>query len=379
MQLVMAAMAMSPSRRVPVCSGRAPRPAMLDHCLVERGGDLRQRLRLMGAPGPGHHRFDGAEVDVEDPGEGRFGRSGGPEHALGPAVPLDQVDVVGPPAGEAEVAERLVVDREVADGGAVLGRHVGDGGPIGQREGIHPRTAELHEGAHHTEGPQPPGDGQHQVGAGDSGARGSGQPDPDDLGNDHTDRLAQHHRFGLDAPDAPAEDSHGVDHGGVGVGADEGVGMGDRPGTGAGHRHHRRQELHVDLVDDPLAGRDDPQVGEGLLGPPGEPVPLGVALVLDGKVDRERIRGAGHVHLQRVVHDQVGGNDRIDHGSVTAAAVQGAAHGGQPDQRRDAGEVLQDEAVGTERHRPSWLDGARPSGQGGNIGLGGESRFCSAQ
>ena len=211
------------------------------------------------------------------------------------------------------------------------------------------------------------------------GRGGSGQPDADDIGHDHIDGLAEHDGLGLDAPDAPPEHSHGVDHGGVRVGADEGVGAGDRSAAAVVDPHHRGEELHVDLVDDPLAGRHDPQVREGLLGPPCEPVTLGVALVLQGEVDRERIRGAGHVHLQGMVHHQVGGHERIDHGRVAAAAVQAGAHGGEPDQRRDAGEVLQDQAIGTERHRPPRRHRVGPCSQGGHIGFGGMARVGLAQ
>ena len=333
----------------------------------------------MRAVRPGHDGLDGAEVDVEHSAEDRLGRCGSPEYALGSAVPLDQVDVARLAAGPAQVAQRLVVDREVADGGAVLGRHVGDGRPVGQREAVHTGAAELHEGADDAEGPQHLSDGQHEVGAGGAGARDAGQPDPDDIGHNHTDGLAEHHGLGLYAPDTPPEHSHGVDHGGVRVRADEGVGTGDRPAAAVVDRHHRGEELHVDLVDDPLAGRHDPQVREGLLGPPCEPVALGVALVLHREVDRERIRRAGHIHLQRMVHHQVGRHERIDHGRVAAAAVQAGAHGGQPDQRRDAGEVLQDQAIGTERHRPPRRHRVGPCGQGGDVGFGGVARVGLAQ
>jgi len=38
--------------------------------------------------------------------------------------------------------------------------------------------------------------------------------------------VAVHHRLGLDAADAPAQDAQAVDHGGVRIGADERVGEG---------------------------------------------------------------------------------------------------------------------------------------------------------
>ena len=56
--------------------------------------------------------------------------------------------------------------------------------------------------------------------------------DPDqahayDLRVEQVERLAQEHGLGFDAADTPAEHAQTVDHGGVGVGADEGVGKGD--------------------------------------------------------------------------------------------------------------------------------------------------------
>ena len=64
----------------------------------------------------------------------RLGRRRPVEEALLARVRLDQLDVGGRSAREAQVAQRLVVDREDAAGGAVLGRHVGDGGAVGERQ-----------------------------------------------------------------------------------------------------------------------------------------------------------------------------------------------------------------------------------------------------
>jgi hypothetical protein len=55
----------------------------------------------------------------------------------------------------------------------------------------------------------------------------AGEVDADDFGHEESDRLAEHAGFGLDAAHAPADDAEAVDHGGVGVGADEGVGVKD--------------------------------------------------------------------------------------------------------------------------------------------------------
>ncbi len=148
------------------------------------------------------------------------------EQALLVGVGLDQVHMAVVTAGEAEVVEGDLVDGEDGAGGAVLGRHVADGGPVGQRHGGHPGTVELDELAHHPVLAQEMGDGQDQVGGG--GARGllAGEPEPHHRGEEHRQGLAEHGGLGLDAAHAPAQDAEPVDHGGVGVGADQGVAVG---------------------------------------------------------------------------------------------------------------------------------------------------------
>ena len=47
----------------------------------------------------------------------------------------------------------------------------------------------------------------------------AGEFEADHLGHEHVQRLAEHHRLGLDAADAPADDAQPVDHRGVAVGA----------------------------------------------------------------------------------------------------------------------------------------------------------------
>src|SRR4030081_892260 len=63
---------------------------------------------------------------------------------------------------------------------------------------------------------------------------------------------------------APAQPPEPVDHGGVGVGADQGVAI--RPAVVRG-KDHPRQVLEVDLVADPGARRHHPEPVERLLGP----------------------------------------------------------------------------------------------------------------
>ena len=129
-------------------------------------------------------------------------------------------------AGEAQVVEGHVVDREHGGGRAELGAHVADGGAVRERDLGDAGAVELDELADHAVLAQHLRDGEHDVGGGDAGRDGAGQLEADDLRDEHRDGLAEHGRLGLDAADAPAEHAEAVDHGGVRVGADAGVGVG---------------------------------------------------------------------------------------------------------------------------------------------------------
>ena len=160
----------------------------------------------------------------------RVGRLGGriAPHALRLGVGLDQVSTVSWATAEAQVVEGLVVDREEAASGAVLRRHVGDGGPVGQGQGSKPSpknstnlptTPCSTQHLHHA---------QHEVGGGDAFRQAPVSLKPTTSGSEHGDRLAEHGGLRLDAAHAPAEHAEAVDHGGVAVGADQGVGVGQR-------------------------------------------------------------------------------------------------------------------------------------------------------
>ncbi len=90
------------------------------------------------------------------------------------------------------------------------------------------------------------------------------------------------------------------------------------------------------------ARRHDPEVGEGLLRPAQERVALAVALVLALDVDEERGVGAELVDLHGVVDDEVGRHERVDARRVAAHLGHRVAHGGEVDDARHAGEVLED-------------------------------------
>ena len=178
----------------------------------------------------------------------------------------------------------------------------------------------------------------------------AGEPDTDDSRHRLVQRLAQQHGLGLDAADAVAEHAQAVDHRRVGVGADERVRVRHPPAGVLAVGHDRREVLEVDLVDDPGPGRDDAQVAEGRLRPAQQLVALAVPLVLALDVDRERPGAAPCVHLDRVVDHEVRGHQRVDLRGVAAEVGHRVAHRGEVDDRGHAGEVLEHDASGHERH-----------------------------
>ncbi len=306
---------------------------------LELLGGVRQDDAVLRALRAGDRRDDGGQVQLELLGEVRLGGRVQPE-ALLLGVRLDQRDLLLAAAGQLEVVQRLVVDREDRGGGAELGRHVADGGAVGQRGGGDALAVELDELADDAVLAQHLGDGEHQVGGGGAGLQLAGQLEADDARDQHGDRLAEHGGLGLDAADAPAEDAEAVDHGGVRVGADQGV----RVGLAAADHDRAGQVLDVHLVDDAGARRDDLELVERGLAPAQELVALAVAAVLQLDVLGERLVGAELVGDDRVVDDQLGRGQRVDLRRVAAELLHGLAHGGEVHDAGHAGEVLHDHA-----------------------------------
>ena len=132
------------------------------------------------------------------------------------------------------------------------------------------------------------GHGEHEVGRGRAFAQPAVEAEADDLRHEHRQRLAEHRRLGLDPADAPAEHAEAVDHRRVRVGADERV----RERDAVALLDHAGEELEVDLVADPGAGRHDLEVGERALAPAQERVALAVALELQLDVAARRPSGS---------------------------------------------------------------------------------------
>jgi len=312
---------------------------------VERVLDLREVDAVLRALRAGDARNDRGEVELEVLGEVDAARLRDAEEALGLVVFADQLDVLLVAAGLAEVVQRLLVDREEAHRGAVFRGHVGDRGAVGQRKGLGAFAVEFDELAHDLGLAEDLGEAEGEVGRGDAFAEAALELDADDLRGLEVDGLAEHAGFGFDAAHAPTDDADAVDHGRVGVGADEGVGVEDAVLL----EDELGEVLEVDLVDDADCRRDDAEGLEGLHAPLEELVALGVAAELLPEVLEERVGRTGAVDLHGVVDDEVDGDERLDDGAVLAEAGDGFAHRGEVDEERHAGEVLEDDARDDER------------------------------
>ena len=317
----------------------------------------------------GDRRDDGGEVEFEVLAEDRLLVGVVPER-LQLGVGLDERDLLLAAAGEAQVVEGDVVDREHGGGRAELGAHVADGGAVGEGHGGDAGAVELDELADDAVLAQHVGDREHDIRRRDTRGDDAGELEADDLRDEHGDGLAEHGRLGLDAADAPAEHAEAVDHGGVRVGADAGVGVGAEHAVDRAVVDDLGQVLDVDLVHDAGSGRDDLEVVERRLAPAQELVALAVALVLDLDVALEGVLGAEQVGDDGVVDDHLGRSERVDLLGVSAERLDGLAHGGEVDDAGDTGEVLHHDARGRELDLGVGLRRGNPRAEGTDVRIG---------
>ena len=303
---------------------------------------------VLGALRSGDARFDVAQVQLEGVAVGGLLGVGLVEEALLAGVGVDELDLLGRPPGELEVAERLGVDREDRAGRAELRRHVADRRPVGEAEARDSRPEELDELGDDPPLPEHLRDGQDEVGRGGALAQLPGQPEADHLREEHRDRLAEHRGLGLDPAHAPAQDAEAVDHRGVGVGADEGVGERLHPTIRLARPDALAEVLEVDLMADAGCRRHHPETLEGGLAPAQERVALPVSLVVSLGVHLEGALVAERVDLHRVVDDQIDVDLRVDRRGVPAQLLHRVAHRRQVDHGRDSGEVLHQHPGGLE-------------------------------
>ena len=170
--------------------------------------------------------------------------------------------------------------------------------------------------------------------------------DADDFRDEEGDGLAEHAGFRFDAADAPADHAESIDHGGVGIRADEGVGVVDS----VFFKHAFGKVFEIDLMDDADARGHDLEGIEGLFAPFEELVALAVAVEFEVEVAREGVARTRKVDLDAMVDDEVDRHEGFDHSGVAAHGMDCRAHGCEVDEEGDASEVLEDDAGDDERN-----------------------------
>ena len=109
-----------------------------------------------------------------------------------------------------------------------------------------------------------------------------------------------------------------------------------------------REVLEIDLVNDAGVGRHDAEVLERVLAPAKERVALPVARELERGVEVGGVRLGVVIDLNRMVDDELDRLQRVDFSRIAAEPNDAVAHGREIDDRRHAGEVLQQDARGRE-------------------------------
>ena len=311
--------------------------------LEERGVRIRERNPVLRALRPGDRRLDGAEVEIDLVRERRILGILVVEHALLARVGVHKLDRLGRPAGELQVAERLLVDREDRAGRAELRRHVADRRAVRQAQRVESGAEELDELGDDATLAEHLGDGQDEVGCRRAFGQLSLEAESQYLRQEHRDRLAEHRGLGLDAADAPAQDAKPVHHRRVRVGPDQRVGVGLHHAVLLTAEDDLGDVFQVHLVADAGCGRHHAEVVEGLLAPAQERVALLVSLVVAVGIDVEGAVVPERVHLHRMVDDQVHRHQWIDLLRVGAQVFHRVAHGGEVDDGRNAREVLHED------------------------------------
>ena len=126
--------------------------------------------------------------------------------------------------------------------------------------------------------------------------------------------------------------------------------------------HALAEIFQVHLMADAGARRHHAEVVECVLAPAEEPVALAVALELDVHVPGQRVGTGEHVDLHRVVDHQIHRHQRVDLPRIAAEPGDAVAHRRQIDHRGNAGEILQQDARGLERHLLVGVRRGEPAG-----------------
>ncbi len=294
-------------------------------------------------------------------------------------IGFNQRNLLAAAPGEAHILQRHTVDWEEATGRAVFWRHVSNGGPVCQRQGVQPVTIEFNEFAHYPVLTQHLGNSEHQIGGGNAFTQFTGQLKADYVRDQHGNRLTEHGGLGFDTPYPPAQYAKAVDHGGVRVGADQRIRVGHPLFILQFAPHRFAKVFEIDLVADTGAGRDNAKAAEGLLAPLQKHVTLVVTLHLQAHVLFKRFIIAKVVHGDRVVDDKVHRRKRVHFGSIAAKTFNRFTHRGQIDHCRNASKVLHQDPGRTIGYLPVGMGILQPPGERVNILRGDRDVILPAQ
>ena len=155
------------------------------------------------------------EVELDDPRIVAYALARNTEQPLRAVVAFNRLHQRGITAGHPVVVDRLLVDRKVAAGSAVVGCHISHGCAVGGRERGCAFAKVFNERPNDIRAAQQLGDGQHEVRCRHPLAESTAHVHAHDIRGQEIDGLAQHSRHRLDPADAPAEHADAVDHGRV--------------------------------------------------------------------------------------------------------------------------------------------------------------------
>ena len=318
---------------------------------IEEGGlEGRNFDAVLGAFGACDAWSNGAEIQFD---KGRevdgvfFG--GDAEKILGAIVVFNELDEFLRASGTLEVSESFLIDGEVAHGGSVFGGHVGDGGSIREGEFSGARAIEFYELTNDFVLAKNLGEGEGKVGGGGSGREFAREVDADDFRGEEGERLTEHSRFGFDSAYTPTHDAEAVNHGGMGIGADERVGVSEEGTVGLFFGKNATSEvLEVNLVNDADAWGNDAEGLESLLAPLKEFVAFAVTFKFVLHVEHEGLLGAVDVDLDGVIDDEIDGDEGFDELRIFFEPSDGIAHSGEIDEKGYASEILQNDAGDSE-------------------------------
>ena len=162
------------------------------------------------------------------------------------------------------------------------------------------------------------------------------------FGNQHRKRLAEHGGFRFNAADAPAKNAEAIHHGGVRIGADERIGEGLQRYCHSAWKDHASEIFDIYLVADAGVRRNDFEIAENLLSPAQESVALDVALQFEIGIETECVRQLPNLSTwtEWSITSSAGNSGLICLGSPPSS-LDRFAHGGEVDDSRNAGEILQ--------------------------------------